>query len=221
MNNWSGELQGIIVTFCFNQFPSGVGESALKGKRQWQRMRKKERAVGDGNGHWVFSHCTDICWGKRPDSFKHKMTFLYMSPCRFSVNLLLHYWEVTCFTHSQYIHMYWLVHINDFFCAFSLALLFLKMLTKPNWMSDVFLAKPEFLFQSAWLVYCQLQSVRALGQVSQCGGTKHHASLSWPRWCGVDRAWGVRQTKRSSAQHHLNFCIAFDLRSMFFFFPKD
>lgn len=43
MNNWSGELQGIIVTFCFNQFPSGVGESALKGKRQWQWMRRKDR----------------------------------------------------------------------------------------------------------------------------------------------------------------------------------
>lgn len=43
MNNWSGELQGIIVTFCFNQFPSGVGESALKGKRQWQWMRRKAR----------------------------------------------------------------------------------------------------------------------------------------------------------------------------------
>ena len=49
----------------------------LKGNgndKEWERRRETERAVGAGNGHWVFGHWTDICWGERPDSFKHKKT---------------------------------------------------------------------------------------------------------------------------------------------------
>lgn len=49
------------MTFCFNQFPSGVGESALKGeKRQCQRKEAIERVAADENGHCVFSHFADI-----------------------------------------------------------------------------------------------------------------------------------------------------------------
>lgn len=72
----------------------------LKGNgndKEWERRRETERAVGAGNGHWVFSHWTDICWGKRPDSFKHKRTLLsiLVSLYRFPVKLLQWYCEVT------------------------------------------------------------------------------------------------------------------------------
>lgn len=42
------------MTFCFNQFPSGVGAKVhLKGKvnDNEERRREIEKAVGDGNGH--------------------------------------------------------------------------------------------------------------------------------------------------------------------------
>lgn len=47
-----------------------------------EKEREIERAVGDGNGHRVFSHCGDICRGKSLDSFKHKMIFC-LSPSHF------------------------------------------------------------------------------------------------------------------------------------------
>lgn len=55
MNNWSGELQGIIVTFCFNQFPSGVGESALKGGEK-KAVQKKGRDRESGCW-WKWTWC--------------------------------------------------------------------------------------------------------------------------------------------------------------------
>lgn len=49
------------MTFCFNQFPSGVGESALKAKKaltmnvEKKRDRWRKRMDADGNER-VFSH---------------------------------------------------------------------------------------------------------------------------------------------------------------------
>lgn len=153
MNNWSSELQGIIVTFCFNQFPSGVGESALKGKRQWQRKGEIERVVGDGNVHGVFSGCTDIYWKKRPDSSKYKMTFLsiYITLCRFSVSLLLSYTEFTLFIHSRRPHM---LLIFSPHCLFWL-LCFLLSKSKPdiNMWGCHLLKRMSVFLKKAWILF--------------------------------------------------------------------
>lgn len=109
MNNWSGELQGIIVTFCFNQFPSGVGESALKGKRQWQWMRKKERdressqwwkwTLGPQSLRWHLPRQKTRLIQTQNDVFFS----ISISLCMFSVKLLL---TVGSLFHSQPVNKY-------------------------------------------------------------------------------------------------------------------
>lgn len=68
------------MTFCFNQFPSGVGESALKRKRQRQRMGQKERVERERlmTEMDIMSSLMAMTFTRgETDSFKRKIT----SPC--------------------------------------------------------------------------------------------------------------------------------------------
>lgn len=80
MNNWSGKLQGIIVTFCFNQFPSGVGESALKGKK----AAAKKGRDGESGCWWKWTlRLQSLHW----HLLQLKTSFIPLPLWRFSVNL--------------------------------------------------------------------------------------------------------------------------------------
>lgn len=87
MNNWSCKLQGIIVTFCFNQFPSGVGESALKGKK----AAAKKGRDGESGCWWKWTLCLQsLHWHllQLKTSFIQRQKWLFPLPLlRFSVNL--------------------------------------------------------------------------------------------------------------------------------------
>ena len=79
MNNWSGKLQGIIVTFCFNQFPSGVGERALRESgADNERDGGEGRQSGgcDGQGHQVLRHSNDTFWLQRRPLFSFLLSIL-------------------------------------------------------------------------------------------------------------------------------------------------
>lgn len=102
MNNWSGELQGIIVTFCFNQFPSGVGESALKGKK----AAAKKGRDGESGCWWKWTLCLQsLHWHllQLKTSFIQRQKWLFSAPssedfCQSDTDAILS-------IPTQYIHM--------------------------------------------------------------------------------------------------------------------